>query len=87
MSAKLGKLSIGCSITLWCVFFGGNLIFGVDESLLLPALLISFLLPLGGVILAIRGLMKKESPRVYSIIGLILSLMLLSFWTLVFVDK
>ena len=73
MKAKFGKLSIGFFIAM--IIIVTSLIAKSRSDELLRVILVAyFMLPLLGVIFALLGLVKKEKPKVYYIIGIILNL-------------
>jgi len=72
MKAKYGKFSIVFFISIWVVSFcfapEGN-----DQYLAYYIVGVYFLPSFIGLILAIQGIRKKESPKIYSLIGLMLN--------------
>jgi len=79
MTAKYGKISIGCAIAfpLSIVFFVwlAGLLHTNDGSPLFGVAMLSYALCLiMGIILGIVGAVKQESPNKYFTIGLLLNL-------------
>jgi len=89
MKAKFGKLSIVCFIVPWLslpllklldVFTGyRGCPAGSHMMLLGPLVLLGVV---SGAILGIIGVVKKESPRKYSVIGLLLNAGLILLFTI-----
>jgi len=88
MKAKYGKISIGCFIAsltappiIGLFIFKGLGTIGIRVSIFPSGLLLIYLgliLILSGFFLGLVGLIKKETPRIYSIIGLGLSTALIA---------
>ena len=79
MNAKYGKISIGCFIAfpLVVVFFVllSNFLHAGDGSPLFAlAFLTYYLCIILGIVYGVVGIVKKESPKYFSIIGLLLNL-------------
>jgi len=87
MTAKFGKLSIGCFIAFSILIFLFVIInSGNDLSSMVTFKIFRFL-PWIGILLAFIGTVKKEEPPVYCIIGFILNFLfpfavvLFALWT------
>ena len=77
MKAKFGKTSIGCFVAMWCSAFVFKEISSGD-SLLQLAIVSYFMLLLIGIMLALFGWIKNETPKVYGMVGLVINVAMLS---------
>ena len=79
IAAKLGKSSIGCYCAILFVFLLSSLSYrlGLDFFSYIVFATICFALSLSGFMLALRGIVKKETPKAYSIVSLILNALVL----------
>ena len=79
MNAKRGKTSIGCFFVFWLCLFSYTLwvervSYSIYNHPLIEIITIAFiLLPVLGITFGIFGMIKKESPKLYCTIGVLLN--------------
>jgi hypothetical protein len=79
MNAKFGKISIGFFLAPLPIGFLFSWIVGGDDLFLIYAVLMYVLLWLSGTICGIIGMKRKEKPKAFYFIGLLLNSILLFY--------